>query len=425
MPQEPRPQIFWNVHPGLLHGEKQTLIDQWVRWKPKAVLVMNDPELAMFLQEIRPDAIVIYRHWPDNSIREMGTPQEYLQKMISLIPDPRIVLYAGNELLLTPDDARWIQNLILLADRVGRSLVVANIATGNPNPTVISQILIPILELMSKVNTTHYLGLHEYYDFHDPFKSGWNPLEGDNWLIGRFRTINDLCRQHGVQEPKIILTEHGADSVGNIYNGYHKGLSGERYGEHLILLDELVYRGTNVLAQLVFSYGNSGGWSMFDVSKDEGLFKMLDNEYSKVLPPLDLTEWDYLAELRLVLKASEGSYRVNLRGDASGSGEVVGLLAEGQRVYVKKSLNNGYYEVLVNRTLRGFAHKSVAAFEVIERLHEPEEPEAPPEPPVTKPSLEGLINVLQTYRELMRIIKEQAAHAEGFTSEFIEDLKIE
>ena len=122
-------ELFFNTHP---HVDEERLVSQWLAWQPRAVLVMNNPGLALRLQDLRPEALVIVRQTPDDTVRDLGSPAEWLARMVATVPDARVVLYAGNERHASPGIGAWTLEAMRLATAAGRRLCILNTGTGGP-----------------------------------------------------------------------------------------------------------------------------------------------------------------------------------------------------------------------------------------------------------------------------------------------------
>ena len=305
--------IFWNVHAGQWFDEP-TLLRQWADWQPSSVLVMDNAGFARRLQQMRPDAIVIYRQFPDGNVQELGDPGAYIADTAARVDDKRVYIHVGNECHATPGFVGWTVAAINEAKRRGLRLCVLNTAVGNPQPDDWKGMLRPVLEAMQ--GTEHILGLHEYFDHFDPFCAGWDPTAGDYWHIGRYHFMREACAKMELTPPPIIITEHGADSHRHSeYKGWRQGMSEDEYADALIRMDREVYRPDGILGQLIFSYGDSGQglWQHFDVQGSQILFERLAEAASDEQPTETEGENDMSEEWRTDRVRATGAVGTNVR----------------------------------------------------------------------------------------------------------------
>lgn len=289
-------KLFWNIH-----QENPELWRQWLAWKPPVALVFRNGGLACRMQAARPDATVIGREWPDGNWREIKLchnldPRGWAQRLAMNYPNPRVVLYSANE-YHERDIVAGTLEFLDECDRLGRRACVLNAGPGCPELEH-WEYLWPIVEAVS--GTHHLLGLHEYFDHHDP-RYGWpclpHQLEewvargGWGWYVGRYRRLFALCDELGIQRPTVTMGEHGADSLADDYHGWrcdethHVCMTEEEYAEALTWCDRHVYGpDPDVLGPTVFSFGDCGGWQRFNVDGAYALFDRLE-AYAYSVPP--------------------------------------------------------------------------------------------------------------------------------------------
>ena len=245
-----------------------------------AVVVMNNSDLALRLQARYPGMLVVYRRWPDDCIPQHAPdPAAWMRLMADDVPDARIALYAGNE--PGPECRRevfvdWTLAALDEADKIGRRLVVFNVGMGGPEDDEWRGALLPLLARIG--GTQHVIGLHEYADWHNWQHTGYDPLMGDNWLIGRYRRMFDVCDARNIPRPLVVITEHGYDSLRAEYHGWRagQGVSEAEYAADLMEMDGQVYATPEIVGTCVFCWdGTGGGWETFNVKDAPILLEVL------------------------------------------------------------------------------------------------------------------------------------------------------
>lgn len=268
-------ELFYNVHP---HVAEARLIHQWLTWKPRAVVVMNNPGLALRLQELRPEALVIYRRWPDDQVKDLGNPLDWLLRMTADVPDTRIILYAGNEIHGSPGIADWTLEAMSLATTARRRLCILNCGTGGPedeewwadtptptaprdNPLPAHRIgaLDPVARAWAVSN--HLLGLHEYADGLD-----WRRDRG--WQVGRYNRHLDTFAAMGITVPRevlrarLVITEATFDSTPVSEWKGARWLPAREAAGQMIEMAREEYRGIP-LAMYCLGHNNDPQWRKF------------------------------------------------------------------------------------------------------------------------------------------------------------------
>lgn len=291
---------------------KPALLAWLDRALPAACVVMDNSDLALELQARYPDMLVIFRGWPDDNIPDIHPdPVAWVDRMVSYVPDKRIVLYAGNEPSADERLADWTIGAIMRADEIDRRIAAGSPGMGGPEDwewrTALPQpalslemhlaelrrirdadyqALKPMLQALHVSNRwrkaqgrePHIMSVHEYFDFHDWQYPGYDPLQGQTWLIGRFNRMWAACDEMGLDRPPVIITEHGSDSLNSIYHGWLAGnaMSAETYAQALIEMDQQVYNVDGVIGQCVFCWnGHDTRWSTFDISNSQALLDAL------------------------------------------------------------------------------------------------------------------------------------------------------
>lgn len=337
----PLGRISLNIH---AHGvrDRNALMSFLRQTDPVSVLVMDGVNLAAEIKAELPSSIVIHRTWPDGDLHYRMSPIQWLNQKAVEIGTSDLWCYTTNEPAFNSDLLRWHIDLIRENAKRPRplKLVILNLAVGNPEPHQWREAL-ELLRLLHQYRSWCILGLHEYAvgvptsDF-----GGGNPSQADlirpeRWPrgaamiaakppngamyhCGRFLVLNEICKANGITPPRIILTEHGFDSIGdqeqwantllktspytsirgwkslqNQWSSWYPYWSPERtLFESMKYLSEELYRNTNVEAQLIFCWGwIDRQWEQYDVSEAR-VFQDMLIDYVKGLsmsnPPTEL-----------------------------------------------------------------------------------------------------------------------------------------
>jgi hypothetical protein len=219
----------------------------------------------------------------------------------------------------------------------------------------------PILETVSPVVTQyrdqHDLGLHEY-------------LPGGNTdRVGRFTRVLALCHKYNIRLPRIIITEWGVDSDNGepAKLGYKaRGWSAQHYLNELMRVYKDVYepwvQAGVIVGMCLFSYGDSGGWEAFDVSRDVefinglNIFKLLRTNEPAPAPQPDprpvvtISGWK-AATVKKMLASS-----MNVRATPSTASEVIGTLKLNDKVNVVR----GWAHIELSDGRKGQKHTSTS-----------------------------------------------------------------
>lgn len=408
--------------------------------RPRAVLIMNNSDLALRVQAEFPWMLVIYRHWPDDNAQDKYPDAEaWLLQVGSYVPDPRIVLYAGNEPRYDQSLTAWTVAALRAADKHGRRLVVVNAGMGGPEYEDWLGVLRPILTGLHDANRRraalgqqrHLLGVHEYFDFHDPFKPGWNPLDGEYWLIGRFNFILRACDTLRLDRPPIVVTEWGSDSLKAEYHGWRAGagIPPLRYAGFLTRMAETVYRVREIVALLIFAWASDGTWETFDI-RNRDLLAALIGWARKEQEPM--TE---MVAMQVTVHAPRG-----VRKRLTPAGTVLGgeMVEDGEYLVsdtaVEAALDNTVY------LWRRFEKAGASWWSATGSKNNPEEyisvkvkqaplPEEPEDPAPGDPggpdpmTPERWLPVLQAERQLYADLAAAAAHTRDLIQEQIELLE--
>lgn len=390
----------------------------WLRRAlPPAVVVMNNGNLCGRLASEFPEMMVIARHWPDDNACAMVTPAERWRVLTAYVPSlPNVWLYSQNEPEATERSAAWECALLNLADNAGRRVVVGNYGMGGPEDTEWRGALRPLLARLA--GGAHLLGLHEYFDFHNWRAPGYDPLAGDNWLIGRFGRMLAACDELGIPRPRVVITEHGSDSLTDIHHGWRAGarLSELDYAAQLIGMDAQVYTpAPEVVGTCVFCWDGGTSWSTFNVREADGLLDHLAR-YAEEERAMDMVTMTVT-----VLQA------VRQRSSPGVTGEVLGTWAVGGyelAVSIEETIKDGYcWRYFVDGD--GGAWWSATGPDadpqqwVALAVVEPPAPEPEPEPEPTPDPMtpERWLTLLQAWDDCMAAIERAVVELRGTLQE--------
>lgn len=307
--------IFYNIRAQFVQDEPY-LVDLISKHKPAWALVMDGRGLALKLKAASPSTNIIHRTWPDDGLQYVGSPTDWLNKKTEELKDTGLWAYTVNEIGIQPE---WHIELIKLAASRNWpiNLVIGNMSVGTPanidewkSPKVLE-----LLKLLDLYRDHVVLGFHEYA--HGVITSGFQdkqfetvrtlwPVKVDpaknNWHVGRFKFCVDAAITAGIKPPRIVITEHGFDNLGDMVGklpgggwrtlwNYWKSLWGsepvDAYAYQLDYAQKVAYAyGGVVEGQLIFQYGakESGLWNAFDVEAARSLHTKLMETERGVVP---------------------------------------------------------------------------------------------------------------------------------------------
>jgi hypothetical protein len=241
------------------------------------------------------------------------------------------------------------------------------------------------LKLASRYRDKVIIGLHEYFGgvatsgfvggspedikYHPNYvvRSNWPNKAAAKDLTkyhcGRFKFMVDYCNSHDIPLPRVVLTEHGPDAMGDIdtwlkslrvtspYNAIRgfKTLQNQwriwfpdwsleqSYLEQLKYLSENVYADSPVEAQMIFCYGHTAGaqWEQFDIEGSTEFMSLLEKYVGAIqvpntgtVPSQALPDFpsDFDARSTDGILSSISGSKVNIRSKPSTSSDVVGTL---------------------------------------------------------------------------------------------------
>lgn len=320
---KPRSRIGYNIHAQRV-TDRDRLLTHLTMLHPVALLVLDGKGLGREIKQVLPDTQVIIREYGDkgdDTLHLQMSPEQFLKARAHLSEGGLYPLYTTNEPGFDANVINWHVQVMELAAAQRIPLVVGNFAVGLPRPEE-WPLARRMLELLDQHRDLFVLGLHEYGGGvmtsglvggapNGMAADGTGPHHPDyilpeNWPAkaagltqfhcGRFNFMRLYCESVGIRPPRVILTEHGMDDLGDIkfwtsrlkvrppylnirgwktltdqwLDWYHdaRGWSPERaYFEQLRWADRAIYQGSIVEAQCVFSWGHSSGrWEQFDVA---------------------------------------------------------------------------------------------------------------------------------------------------------------
>lgn len=291
--------IGLNVH-GLNYHNHNGLLRYVTNERPQSMLVMNNPQLAEEISGMGvPHTIYRHRFQRDEDIHVLArtgyewwntTKQEIKTRLGGRNLDRRVIVNVGNE--LHGDYNRINKILTEAVDAMaqdGYSGVYGNFAVGLPEPSTWYNELAPLVDQLSGAyRDMHFLGLHEYMMQH-PFLGiagySWNGLTVvDNtpttpmhkrikYIMGRYEHAT-RATAFG-RSMRILVTEFGADYVPALARQFNfpdsmRGWKSQFVSQqHMMTMYKLaitnLYTNPNICGIMIFSFGNSGGWDLYNI----------------------------------------------------------------------------------------------------------------------------------------------------------------
>jgi hypothetical protein len=325
-------KISYNIHAQMVKDSTR-LKNHLLKIQPAAVLAMDGLGLAQEIKAALPNTLVIHRNYGitngDDDIHKRVSPEKWLD-LRAKESDGGIYLYTTNEPGFSQDCLDWHVHLMELAAARSVRLVIGNFGVGTPGADDWGRAQ-RMLELLDQHRELFILGLHEYAcgiitsglyggypdnaGVQPGTPGGQNLIPKDKWPadvstvtmfhMGRFNFLLTYCKLHGLNPPRIILTEHGMDDVSDIkpwaekldktspylnirgWKSLHNqwntwfnpvGWSAERaYLEQLAWADRVIYHNSPVEAQLVYCWAHSSeDWEQFDVAEASEFQSLLE-----------------------------------------------------------------------------------------------------------------------------------------------------
>lgn len=310
-------RISFNIHAQGVR-DKPTLFATLREIDPTSVLVMDGLNMLLEIKTMLPRTIAIDREYPDVlGLPNTETPESWLARKSARVLDNDIWNYTTNEPLLSNEIVDW--HIRLIKENAKRlkplKLVILNLGVGQPNDWGHAE---ELLRLASTYRQWCIIGLHEYAavvptsgfiggspDMHNIISAAnWprgaaiekiKPPLGKMWHCGRVFEMNAFCKSKGIALPRVILTEHGFDSVRDVEFWYNtlqttapysfiagwktlvqqwriffpQWSEGRTLFEALKYLNEEIYKNSNVEGQLIYCWGwIDRQWENFDVSEN-------------------------------------------------------------------------------------------------------------------------------------------------------------
>ncbi len=227
------------------------------RLDPEWLVMMDNDDLAYWLISKEYANKAALRHYSiggvkDGSLHRTISARNYYDIAVSQhTADERIYIYTTNEPLYPPFDPRWGNDTKKLVDwhvklmniciNEGGRLVVGNIGVGKVQPAK-WDVFRPMLNLCAQYPEKFVFGIHEYFGgvptsgfiggapdgttadgisiVHEPFVTPdewpFNPDDLTKWHCGRFNFMLQYLDDVGINYPRILVTEHGADRLDDI-----------------------------------------------------------------------------------------------------------------------------------------------------------------------------------------------------------------
>lgn len=293
------------------------LMAHLLKIRPKAALFYGqDIEFAHAVKSALPDTTVLIRHWPDEKAW-LTPPLDYINRYAPTVGSD-LYLVLNNESGFSQEFLDWTLAVMKLCVDRKIHAAVLNLNTGTPKPEEWPKAR-AILELASQHPELFVVSLHEYAGavVTSGLYGGWpdnagvtpgqpggkNLIPPENWPksidgvtmfhLGRYHFLLAYCKSIGLKPPRIIITEAGFDTTGDI-QGFldkqprtppHTSLSGwktlvnawhawwkqwtpmQAYWNQWKWAIETVY--PDVEAVLLFGWVNGGEWDFDDLSLEQ------------------------------------------------------------------------------------------------------------------------------------------------------------
>lgn len=373
-------RISVNVNGDAPNLDLNRLIGFVNRLRPGWLLVKNNLDVALALAAQYPSMQVIYRQWPDDDRPMRQSPASYITEMAGKVGShPNVWACSNNESGFKPSVLSWLGDVIDLAVSHNLKVVVGNFSTGTPEPNDWTRADALDFLRAASANRDHVvIGLHEYAigvitsgfvggTPVDPSHPNYIPIANwpanarplTKWHCGRFNFLVQTCEAKGIPVPRLLVTEHGFDDVSDLkawaqsiprdgdikgwrtlgkawHEWYPQWSHEQAYAEQLLCADRAIYQGTAVEGQLIFCWGDSGGWSTLDIQSAGELQDRLVQAASSNEPP-PVVWIDAIARL------SDGS--VNLRSQPTADSASLALISAGQPIEYEGDAVNGWWHI--------------------------------------------------------------------------------
>lgn len=315
--------------------------------KPRWLLGKDNLAYIAGIALKHPSTSVIHRDWQqyqgDDDLPRRITPAAWLstQRALGFL---NVWRYCCNESGFNDDVLAWINEVIEINAKHPQplKLVIGNWSAGTPNKEDWKRPqAVKLLQYLNRYRDWMVLGLHDYFaavptsGFYGGYPSnaniasspsdapgskGLNLIPMDKWPkdtraitlfhCGRWRFMLQVCDELSIPYPRIVITEHGTDDLGDIkawletlqktapytsirgwrslqqqWGNWFGGNAELTYYNMLTYLDAAVYAGSPVEAQLIFCWGDSGGWEQFRVDNAPELLRRLEMYAGTTTPP--------------------------------------------------------------------------------------------------------------------------------------------
>ena len=221
-------------------------------------------ELQTLQQELKPKDVLIFRRTGDlENIPYTGNPEEFarnrITQLLNLWPtalDPKIVWMCSiNEPSKEVSDMEWLARYELACATemlaAGRRYLAFGWSTGTPEPEWWeNQWSIQLLQLCAANPNLLGIRLHEY-SLNDDIRHLYPHL------VGRFKNLHNVCDEHGLDYPTLIIGECG-------WNYNSVPLSESQFSEQLSWLQDVYAPYPNIKGAALWTLGGPGWGSAVD-----------------------------------------------------------------------------------------------------------------------------------------------------------------
>lgn len=335
-------RISYNIN-GVDLPNQSGLNSHLTKLQPRWSLVMDNVQMGWDMADGFPKTNVILRNWGltggDENVYSRLSPDAWLNARIGEAKHG-VWLSTANEAGINPE---WDIELMhrIVKDNLNVKLVIGNPSVGTPQTDFwYNSEMKEWFRLLYDNRDKYVLGLHEYFagitpsgfiggypdgswsdgrtNLHPNYEDRRNWPEnatniGMTWHVGRLQVVNAAARSFGYQPPRIVITEHGTDDLGDMKawlnkfpangrqnirgwksakNLWERLLPGrteeEAYFENIKYADQAVYRRyPNVEGQLLFTWSSKHEWNDFDMSEATTFHRLLEDYAGAtvVVPP--------------------------------------------------------------------------------------------------------------------------------------------
>lgn len=291
-------RISYHVH-ATFTPDRKRLSDHIGKIRPHFLLVSGEVSFAKDLQQVSPETNLIWREGGDSHAYQKD-PDAWLTERAAQLPQGAF-LYTSDETPINSQTVDWHMKVMELAAQRGIKLCVMNFGAGQPQATDFAAMR-PVIDMLNANRDMFVLGFREYAG--GVITSGviggnptmikpesW-PKDVSNvplWHMGRYRNLMKYTEQEGIQTPRLVVTHHGFDRMGDLdawINGLqgHPGFSSirgwrsleyqwmaddwfkpyyadyeEAYFQQLKWANDVLYEPFGAIeAQMIYSWGSAG-----------------------------------------------------------------------------------------------------------------------------------------------------------------------